>query len=400
MNSYLNDHCLHLLESPTGDTGISPSYFESCNWTPSLKSQLTGNFSRKVLGSFSNQTGTYAIYSIPSDEFCIGSTTNLSTRFANHYSDSRDLSLAGRPLYAEVLSVGGFDKFLLDLVVSTPDHFVDFVSGNLDYAGDTNLWRALLLFTQYEARIYEQAVQEWLKPSLNGLGDVTFTSKWDPEDVRPSNLGEKPFTVISEDGSESFEVPSINVASEILGTSRKTISTVMNYPDAFVDCPNIGGKFRFLQPHMPLKDGSPYTSPLDRVSIEGFDFTTIPQGRIHALTEDFRFHSDYGSSREAAEALDLGGYHNVSRYINNKFKACVIGGVSIKLLFAQNPLSKGRTRSVLCLDTTTKTTNTYASVNECTKALRQPISFATTLIKKYIKPGKLYQGKYLISYVK
>ncbi len=45
------------------------------------------------------------------------------------------------------------------MVVGTPDHYLKFVQANLDYPVDTKLRRSLLLFTQYEARINEQAVQ-------------------------------------------------------------------------------------------------------------------------------------------------------------------------------------------------------------------------------------------------
>ena len=90
-------------------------------------------------------------------------------------------------------------------------------------------------------------------------------------------------------------------------------------------------------------------------------------------------------------------YYKISRNINNRFVTCIIAGVTIKLLFAQNPLSKGSRKSVSCLDTTTNTSTHYASVNECARAIG-PID-SSGLIKNYIRPGKLYQGKFLITYI-
>lgn len=87
----------------------------------------------------SNQTGTYVIYSEPGGEFYVGSTTNMLTRFINHYSDSRDPLLSHRLLYAEVRNVGGFDHFLLDVVKGTPDHYLEFIRSNLDYTRDHSL---------------------------------------------------------------------------------------------------------------------------------------------------------------------------------------------------------------------------------------------------------------------
>lgn len=52
-------------------------------------------------------TGVYGIYSPDSDKYCVGSSTNFDMRFDNHYSDSAKPTLAGRPLYAEVIRVGG-----------------------------------------------------------------------------------------------------------------------------------------------------------------------------------------------------------------------------------------------------------------------------------------------------
>lgn len=69
---------------------------------------------------------------MPSGEFYIGSTTNLVSRFMNHYSDSHDPGLAHRLLYTEINAVGGF---LLDMVVGTPDYYLEFVKANLTYTG-------------------------------------------------------------------------------------------------------------------------------------------------------------------------------------------------------------------------------------------------------------------------
>lgn len=122
-------------------------------------------------------------------------------------------------------------------------------------------------------------------------------------------------------------------------------------------------------------------------------------GRVYALTEGFNIHSDYANSRAAASAFNLGDYYNVSRYINTKFIVCAVGGTTLKLLFAQNPLTKGRTKSVSRLDITINTTTFYTSVNKCTVALGKPISFSSGLIRNYIKTGKLFQGKFIIKYI-
>jgi hypothetical protein len=333
---------------------------------------------------------------MPSGKFAIGSTTDFNARFMNHYSDSMDPNLSNRLLYMEVNKVGGWDKFLWEPTVLSPNYYLDFIKDNLNLASDYKVFRVLQTYTQYEARIYEQALQAFIKPELNGSGDITFNNAWDPREVRPSKLGERPFIAITESG-RTIEFLSMNSATDILGTSRKTIATVANFPDSYVECPKLGEKCRFVEPHLPMKSGNPYFNPYTRPTLDGIDYNKLPLGRVFAFTESFEPHSDYANSSEAAMQCGFEDkYYKISRNINNRFVTCIIAGVSIKLLFAQNPLSKGSRKSVLCQDISTNTYTHYTSVNECARAIG-PVD-PSGLIKNYIRPGKLYQGKYLVTY--
>jgi len=191
----------------------------------------------------------------------------------------------------------------------------------------------------------------------------------------------------------------MNSAVDVLGTSRKTISTVMNYTDTFVNCPKLGVKCRFIEPNLPMKNGSPYTSPYMLPDLQGVDYTLLPLKRIYAFTESFELHSDYADSTQAANLCGFGdNYYRVSRYINKRFIACTVGGIGMKLLFAQNPLSKGGRKPVMCLDTSdlNNTPVRYKSVAECAKAIGS--TDTSGLIKNYIRPSIPFKGKYLISY--
>lgn len=155
-------------------------------------------------------------------------------------------------------------KFLWEPTVfcaCAPNYYLDFIKDNLNYASDYQVFKVLQTYTQYEARIYEQALQAFCKPQLNGPGDVVFNNTWDPKDVRPSKLG--PFIAITESG-RSIEFLSINSATDILGISRKTIATVLNYPNIYVESPKLSEKCRFVEPHLPIKSGNPYISPYMR----------------------------------------------------------------------------------------------------------------------------------------
>ena len=193
----------------------------------------------------------------------------------------------------------------------------------------------------------------------------------------------------------------MNSAADILGTSRKTISTVMNYIDTFVRTPKLGVKCQFIEPHLPLKSGNPYTYPYMLPDLAGVDYTKLPLDRIYAFTESFDLHSDYASSSEAARLCGFEDkYYQVSRYINKRFVACVIGGLTVNLLFAQNPLVKGGRNPVMCLDTSDphNIPVRHKSIAECAKAVGTTNNDTSNLIKNYVRTGAKYKGKYLITY--
>lgn len=256
---FLKNNCNHLLKAPTKDTGVCKNYFDLSNWNITNKSQLPTKASQSLFKSLPSKTGVYTIFSIIYKNFYIGSTIDLNARFFNHYYNAKSNILRSRPLYSEVNKVGGFNNFLWGQTVSSTNYFQKFILNNLEYTNDYKVFRVLQTFTQYELRIYEQALKKFVKPKLNGEGNITFTLNWDYKDIRPSLLGERPLICITESG-RIIKFSSLNSASDVLGISRKTITTLMNYPNNFSYSSNIGEKCRFLEPHLPLKYDSPYVN--------------------------------------------------------------------------------------------------------------------------------------------
>lgn len=78
-----------LLYAPVGDTGISQSYYESGNWTDDSKQRLSLSWNPQLVESLPNRAGVYSMQSTFSGKFCIGSTTDYTTRFINHYFRNR-----------------------------------------------------------------------------------------------------------------------------------------------------------------------------------------------------------------------------------------------------------------------------------------------------------------------
>lgn len=242
LKKYLRDHCMHLLVEPKGNTGIPKSTFSLSNWDNTKR--LPDVYNADITQGLTQFSGTYAIYSDVSHNFCIGSTTDYVMRLKNHYADSLNPSLADRALYSEISRVGGWHHLRWKPIVNVPNYYLEFIKEHLDYTNDYPVFRVLQTFTQYEARIFEQAIQSYLQPKLNGPGDVTFTTVWNANDIRPSLLGERSFIAVTERGKE-IQFSSMSSAVNVLGTSRKTIMTVINYHDSYVDCPSINARARF-----------------------------------------------------------------------------------------------------------------------------------------------------------
>lgn len=90
--------------------------------------------------------------------------------------------------------------------------------------------------------------------------------------------------------------------------------------------------------------------------------------------------------------------NRISRYINKKFIEVVLGGVRLKLLFAQNPLSKGRTKAIVCKDSVTGKVISYNSIRDCLRDFNHSGDHSY-FIKKYLKRGILYKDRYTFCYL-
>lgn len=62
-------------------------------------------------------------------------------------------------------------------LINTTNYYLDFIQDHLAYTNDYKVFRVLQTFTQYQARIFEQAIQSYIQPKLNGPGDITFTTE-------------------------------------------------------------------------------------------------------------------------------------------------------------------------------------------------------------------------------
>jgi hypothetical protein len=170
---FIKNNCSHLLQSPKGHTGYSKYYFEADNYI-SYKNvnSLPISHSNSFTESLKNKAGVYTIFNPNTKNFYIGATTNFTVRLMNHYhgvsSDSNQL------LYQEVKNSGGFHNFLWQATSVSPNYYLNFIRDNLELSKDYLTYRILTSFTQYETRLLEQSFKSFIKPALNGEGDVTL----------------------------------------------------------------------------------------------------------------------------------------------------------------------------------------------------------------------------------
>jgi hypothetical protein len=89
-----------------------------------------------LLEGVGSRAGTYILFTVPSGEFCIGSTTDFETRFGHPYLDSTKPHLRNRPLYVEASGVGGFSLFLWEPTVFFDSYYFDFIRDNTEHVGN------------------------------------------------------------------------------------------------------------------------------------------------------------------------------------------------------------------------------------------------------------------------
>lgn len=104
-----------------------------------------------------------------SEDKYVGSATDFERRFANHYSSIRDLydnSNKGAKFH-KTLFTNGIDNYSFTVVKNTTNYYYDFMKEwykDGTFNNDSKLFHVLQQFTQYEARMYEQAIIHAVEP--------------------------------------------------------------------------------------------------------------------------------------------------------------------------------------------------------------------------------------------
>lgn len=393
LKAFISERCSHLLNAPVGDTGYSVNYFDHDNFMSSTPSPLrmSTSFDANLVKAYENSAGCYSYYCPDTKEYYIGANLDFSLRMRQHFYDSTRVDR----LFYNAVNKHGFDNFVWQPTVVTPHYYLDYVRIYKDQGDNYTAYRTLTNMVKYETRLFEQAFKSHINPALNGTGNISFPVNWDSDDVRDS-FHSRAFIAVTSEGKE-YPFGSLNYGAQILGTSRKTIETVINY-DHYVECKHYGS-CRFYEPGRPTLTGSPYANPYTKPDHSGIDYKTLPLGKVIAFDANYTEIDSFDNSTAAAKACGFGeDYYRISRYINKNFIEVVMGGVAMKVLFAQNPLSKGRTKQVVRTDLSTGKVVGFNSINDAYFELGNT-NDSSDFRKRYVKGDQVYKGKYTFQYL-
>lgn len=208
----------------------------------------------------------------------------------------------------------------------------------------------LRTFVQYEARCLEQAVITAVQPDLNTITEVFIQPDWNPNNLL--NPSGRAVDIICMDTNEVISVDSLRMAERVTNVHFMTIQKYLNYEShsAFSDL--LGCRVRFVDLKEPMNEGVPHTTRGDEVAFPDVDYSVIPGTEVWAYDADFNKISVHTSANDAAKAFDI-SKRSVLYNINRRFATCILGGITVKILFTRNPNTPIGTpnTTVIILDT-------------------------------------------------
>lgn len=210
VGNYIKDNCSHLLQEPKGHTGIKLEDIKPTRLVNLGESiQLANEF---IPSNFPSSSGIYSVSNPVTCDQYIGSALNFRSRWESHYRDS--VTSRASPLHKRLMTQG-YDTFNWAVVKSITNYAANFLRSGVGTRLSYKDFRALQILSQYEHRLFEQAIITAVKPALNGSLIVIFSFKWDPN-AEHTLRGDRPILAIEKDGGEVLEFSSIRNAMKVL----------------------------------------------------------------------------------------------------------------------------------------------------------------------------------------
>lgn len=400
LHEFLLANCSHLLEKPEDFTNIPYSLFTESgffcdNGTIKLNEKFTPD-------QYTDSAGVYVFGLKDLTEnivhFYVGSCTNLVRRILSHYRifDNGD---SQSKLYTMVQSQGGFSKLSFNVPYKTTNYYSKFLQNNPNTSVSFSVFQILQTFTQYEVRMYEQAIISSIKPSLNTVHDVLFSVNVNLLSTSLDNKGSRPIQVITKTEGLTFSFHSIREAASILQVDARSIRKNMNYPVYWSYSDVLGDTVSFVDPKNSMFEGSPERSILKPVDdYPGINFESIPLGEVRVLNKDLSVKMKLTSAIKAAKIFGI-SKQTVLRQMNKKFVECTFEGVKMDLLFVRNTTNviTYNSKSIIVTDTLTNLSSTYSSSKEALRAIEPGKTFqSSSVVQRYLDKDRLYKNRYLL----
>lgn len=180
VKSFMDRNIMHLLSQPGDNTHISLCSITIPNSNNNQDGiQLKETYNPSI---FPTKAGVYLIQENRpppggGGNQYIGSATNFQTRIGNHYASIRHVgeNMNSAKLH-NIISIKGPSNFTWFLVTEQPDYYKDITREYPELRSDNNLFYVMQSFTQYAVRSLEQAIITEIKPTINSVEQVTFTT--------------------------------------------------------------------------------------------------------------------------------------------------------------------------------------------------------------------------------
>ena len=410
---YLNKNCLHLL-----------------SWQEFMKGgnlQKDWDFVNYRVNSddkqghprlYKGKSGCYIFWCINEDSYYVGSAICLYNRYKSHKLNSYRPERGGDNALYSLVRKFDWHHFIWKPLIITTNHIDNFIKQNIGTELDLDSLFILRSFTQFEARIYEQALLTHYIPKLNSSYTVVFPfNSWQKGAILKSDAS-KPI-VIKRDETSDFimEFSSKNRAAISLGIPKTTFDRYVNLKNHSVYSPILEMDVFLIDKSKLLSEDSPNYSKNDNLmQLTGVDLYAFEKGKLFALLLDKKsIFGIYNNASQAARSLDGKSESKyISRHINLE-RPVLVGPDKEPVYFVMNPKWKtdlkgrigarpskrkrsSRSRSIVLVDVLNNSTILFETISDMSRFLGRKSVTDTGFVKKYMNPTKLYKGQFEFYY--
>lgn len=334
---YIKNNCMHLLSmsETTGiiahDKLITTDYDNYC---------INSNDKTGHPSMYNGKSGVYVFECIETGFQYIGSAICLNTRFKSHMVNS--VSSSARRGEGEIIHYIFQLESLADNALHEnlflTNHIIKVLQQNPGLELGLDSLYILRSFTQFEARVFEQALLTHYKSRLNsGLTVIFSFGNWQKgnETKFDSSI---PLTVEGSNREFSMVYSSKNRAAISLDIPKTTLDRYVNLQNHSVYSPVLDMNVFLIDPSKPLSQDSPKYSQADLSPITDVDLDALEKGKLFALCLDKKtVYGVYESPTHAASSLDGKSESKyIGRYINTE-RPVSVGPDQEPVFFVMNP---------------------------------------------------------------